>query len=290
MKGVPTMTKAKQEKTNTESGAYTFANVGFSYVAVWPNRAYGAMTPATDPRPSVRHGNPKPVASAAAASSLTIPSVVAASVAIVAAVAMLACALYFTALTPSAVAEQRTHGAPGAAYETSTPIAEWEQGSYPHLYQNNEAWGYAPFGSSTVAEAGSAPTSLCMAYAYLTGDHAYTPAGFAAYGNEQGLTEADTATTVSYLTSAADAFGLSAVPIDADALSLRQALGQGASIVAVMPVTGKGNATISLVVEGIDADSQLSVLNPASAEHVPETWSFEELLQSTSALVSIVSA
>lgn len=277
----------RSDGIGSERATCAIAQPGFSYVAVWPNRAYGAMDPACAPRPSVRRGAPRRPSQAASAEALAAPTVVAASVAIIAAVALLAFALYFGAVAPSASATQRSHGVPGAEYETSTPIADWQQGTYPHLYQNNEAWGYTPFGGSTVAEAGSAPTSLCMAYVGLTGSHGYTPSGFASFGTERGLGGASTEEALAYLTAAADGFGLTATSIDLAPLALRQALAQGSCVIAIVPDRGASSASTCMLVTGVDEDSRLSVLNPASAEHVPEAWGFDELLPSASALVAI---
>ena len=69
-------------------GIYTFSHPGFSYVAVLPNRAYGAFTPANDPRPSVRRDqHPVAVAEAANPASMTAPTVVAAAGALIGSVA-----------------------------------------------------------------------------------------------------------------------------------------------------------------------------------------------------------
>ena len=271
-------------------GIYTFSHPGFSYVAVLPNRAYGAFTPANDPRPSVRRDqHPVAVAEAANPASMTAPTVVAAAGAVIAAVLLLAAALYFGVVAPSAAATEPTRAVPGATYETSTPMAEWQQGTFPHLYQNNEAWGYAPFSGSTVAEAGSAPTSVCIAYVQATGSRAYTPAGFAAYGNDHGLAAGTVDETAAYLAQAAAAFDLAAEPVEADALALRRVLALGSTVIAVMSGSGSSSPT-ALVIEGVNEDSALSVLNPASPAHTPEAWSFDDMMQNAGVLLALRAA
>lgn len=168
-------------------------------------------------------------------------------------------------------------------------MAEWQQGTFPHLYQNNEAWGYAPFSGSTVAEAGSAPTSLCIAYVQATGSRAYTPAGFAAYGNDHGLAAGTVDETAAYLAQAAAAFDLAAEPVEADALALRRVLALGSTVIAVMSGSGSSSPT-ALVIEGVNEDSALSVLNPASPAHTPEAWSFDDMMQNAGVLLALRAA
>lgn len=271
----------------TAKAACAFTHPALGYVAVMPNRAYGAYAPANDPRPSVRHDGFASMPVEEPSPELGAPTVVAASAAVIAAILLLAAAFYLAVVAPSADGAEPTRAVPGAAYETSTPIADWQQGAFPHLYQNNEAWGYASFDGSTVAEAGSAPTSLCMVYVHATGSHAYTPAGFASYGNEHGLGASTIDEAQAYLDAAAGAFGLACEPVEADELALRHALAQGSTVIAVIPATSSATSATAMVVEGVNQDSALSVLNPASPGHTPEAWSFSDLLQSAGALVAL---
>ena len=57
-------------------------------------------------------------------------------------------------------------------------------GKIPNLYQYDERWGYAPYGTSIVAVSGCGPTCMAMVAAGLTGDASITPAKVAAYGTE----------------------------------------------------------------------------------------------------------
>ncbi len=51
----------------------------------------------------------------------------------------------------------------------STPASQWKAGEIPSLYQSDAAWGATPYGQSTLADAGGAPTALAMAYVAVTG-------------------------------------------------------------------------------------------------------------------------
>ena len=57
-------------------------------------------------------------------------------------------------------------------------------GKIPNLYQYDERWGYAPYGTSIIAVSGCGPTCMAMVASGLTGDASITPAKVAAYGTE----------------------------------------------------------------------------------------------------------
>lgn len=265
---------------------HTFSHLGFSYVAVLPNRAsYGAGATGQPERPSVKAKPAKEVRPEDAA--LRGPTLLAMAFALLAAVVLLAVAIFAGSQAPTAAAEEPGHaGAP----EESTAVSDWSQGTLPHLYQANQGWAYAPFGGSTVGEAGSAPTSLCMVYVKETGSRAYTPAGFAAFGNEQNLTSHDVEGTLAYLHAGAEAFGLAAAPVEQSALALRQALGRGCTVIALMPDPVADGSVTCAVIDDVNEDSALAVIDPANAERVPEEWGFDELLGSAVGLLALQAA
>lgn len=66
---------------------------------------------------------------------------------------------------------------------------DWEEGQIPRLYQWDERWGYAPYGTSIVAVSGCGPTCMAMVAAGLTGDSSITPDKVAAYGTANGYVD-----------------------------------------------------------------------------------------------------
>lgn len=74
-------------------------------------------------------------------------------------------------------------------------VGEVTKGVIPHLLQWDERWGYAAYGTSTVAVSGCGPTCMSMVLTGLTGDASITPAKVAAYGMENGYID-DTNDTV----------------------------------------------------------------------------------------------
>ncbi len=281
------MTSSTLAGSRGAESIHTFSHPGFSYVAVLPNRtSYGAVGHGQPERPSVKASAAAPERSADSA-ALQAPTLFAIAFALLAAVALLAALAFAGTRAPAAVAEE-----PGQAGEPeqSTPMADWAQGTLPHLYQSNQGWAYAPFGDATVGEAGSAPTSLCMVYVKATGSRSYTPAGFAAFGNEQGLTGRDAAGALAYLQAGAEAFGLAAAPVEPSALGLRQALAQGSTVIALMPSASQDGIVTCAVIDDVNEDSALAVVDPASAAHEPQAWAFDDLLGSTVGLLGLQAA
>lgn len=72
---------------------------------------------------------------------------------------------------------------------TDTLDDDLEAGKIPRLYQWDERWGYAPYGTSIVAVSGCGPTCMAMVAAGLTGDPSVTPAKVAAYGTANGYVD-----------------------------------------------------------------------------------------------------
>ena len=280
------MTTSTLAGSRAAESIHTFSGPGFSYVAVLPNRAsYGAVDHGQPERPSVKHPGSAPAVPTGEPTALRAPTLFALAFALVAAVALVGALLLAGNHAPTAAAEEPlATGEP----EQSTPVADWAKGTLPHLYQANQGWSYAPFGEATVGEAGSAPTSLCMVYVKATGSRSYTPAGFATFGNEQGLTGRDAESTLAYLSAGAEAFGLACTPVEPTALALRQALGRGSTVIALV---GGAQGTVGcVVVDDVNEDSALTVIDPASAAHAPESRSFDEVLAGAEALLALQAA
>lgn len=66
---------------------------------------------------------------------------------------------------------------------------DWEEGKIPRLYQWDERWGYAPYGTSIVAVSGCGPTCMAMVAAGLSRDSSITPDKVAAYGTANGYVD-----------------------------------------------------------------------------------------------------
>ena len=69
----------------------------------------------------------------------------------------------------------------------------------------------------------------------------------------------------------------------------RRVLALGSTVIAVMSGSGSSSPT-ALVIEGVNEDSALSVLNPASPAHTPEAWSFDDMMQNAGVLLALRAA
>lgn len=86
---------------------------------------------------------------------------------------------------------------------------DWEEGKIPRLYQWDERWGYAPYGTSIVAVSGCGPTCMAMVAAGLAGDSSITPAKVAAYGTANGYVDESNDTYWRFMSEAGANWNLS---------------------------------------------------------------------------------
>lgn len=189
-----------------------------------------------------------------------------------AAVALFALAALLVSLSPAAPAPR------GGDPVTSTPRAEWQQGSVPHLYQTDPAWADTAYADSTIAEAGCGPTCLSMVYIALTGKTDLDPVGMAAFSERAGHVS-DGMTAWTLMTDGTRELGLVATELPADAGRVTEELAAGHPVIcSVRP----GDFTTTghfIVLAGTDENGQLIVRDPNSAERSAQTWDTERVLR-----------
>ncbi len=200
-----------------------------------------------------------------------------------------AMAAYFL-LAPATADADSPYATAEVSEPVSTPASQWKAGEIPSLYQSDPAWGANPYGQSTLADAGGAPTALAMAYVAVTGKADKTPADFAQWATDHDLTAAGADTVRAYLTNAAADFGLTLNPIAGDAHSLRRAI---VSNVPVLVVTEPGTfAPVASVVvlDDIDRDSRIVLHDPASAVRTNKSWDFDDITGAAQAVYEVRAA
>ncbi|WP_172136010.1 papain-like cysteine protease family protein [Adlercreutzia sp. ZJ473] len=195
--------------------------------------------------------------------------------------------LFREALPQAPAAPSSPYFAANVKAAESTPADEWEKGTLPHLFQGDAQWAEVPYGFGTLETAGSAPTSLAMAYVQQTGDASLTPADFAAFASEGELTALDTSTLTALVVAGAAAHGLDALPIEASEPAIRQALGHRRPVVVVTKPATFAAAPACIVLEGVNARSELDIADPSNAVRTQQSWTFDDVIRASAALFAI---
>ena len=151
-----------------------------------------------------------------------------------------------------------------------------EEGQIPNLYQWDERWGYAPYGTSIVAVSGCGPTCMAMVVAGLTGDPSVTPAKVAAYGTANGYIDENNDTYWRFMSEAGANWNLSCYEGLLLEEQVRDELEAGHPIIcSVGPgdFTGKGHFIILTEY----TDGVVKVNDPFSQKRSDKKWVFSEI-------------
>ncbi|MEQ3362624.1 C39 family peptidase [Raoultibacter massiliensis] len=174
---------------------------------------------------------------------------------------------------------------PAAATAQSTPMAQWEKGSVPLLYQTDPAWSNIRYAENHFGESGCGPTCMAMVYIALTGATDKDPAAMAELATKGGYAGPD-GTAWLFMTEGAASLGLAATEVGADEQSIRRELVKGRPIIASM---GPGDFTTTghfIVITDIDKNSNLVIHDPNSPERSAKAWSFDTVIGQCRALWS----
>ncbi len=159
----------------------------------------------------------------------------------------------------------------------STPVAQWEKGSVPFLYQTDPAWADEPYAGGTIAKNGCGPTCLSMVYVCLTGKHDRGPAEMCAFSEKAGYVSGDE-TAWALMTDGAGEIGLESHEVPADARQLVAELQAGHPVIASMRPGDFTTTGHFIVIAGVDDAGNLVVHDPNSAERSQKTWDPERVL------------
>lgn len=168
-------------------------------------------------------------------------------------------------------------GYPDALPEASGGFTKEEKKEkLPLLIQWDKRWGYAPYGESSVALSGCAPTCLSMVVLALTGNTKATPDQIAAYAAGEGYYQAGTGTAWSLLTEGCEHFGIHGNEISLDEGVIRSHLEKGEPIICSM---GPGDFTCAghFIVLAGETDGKIMVNDPNSRERSKVLWDYETL-------------
>ncbi len=153
---------------------------------------------------------------------------------------------------------------------------EEKEQDFPLFLQWDGRWGYVPYGGSCIGLAGCGPTCLSMVIFSLTEDENATPDALADYGMSRGYYVAGAGTDWSFMTDAAQEYGLSVNQLRLDKTVMQQYLDSGHLLICSM---GKGDFTRSghfIVLYDYDEEGFL-VNDPNSQERSGKRWDFDTL-------------
>lgn len=157
------------------------------------------------------------------------------------------------------------------------------EGQIPKLYQWDERWGYAGYGTSIVAVSGCGPTCMAMVAAGLTNDASITPAKVAAYGNEHQYIDENNDTYWRFMNEAGDNWNLSCYDGQLTEDQVRAELNAGHPIICSV---GPGDFTQNghfIVLTGYK-DGSVTINDPFSRKNSSQPWVYAEIADQIKAM------
>lgn len=149
-------------------------------------------------------------------------------------------------------------------------------GEIPKLLQWDERWGYASYGTSTIAASGCGPTCMSMVISGMTGDTSVTPYRLAKYSEENGYVDEGNNTYWLFMNAAASNWGVNCWETMLDETMLAQELKEGHPVICSV---GPGDFTQSghfIVLTGYE-DGKVTVNDPFSVENSEKTWVYADI-------------
>lgn len=157
------------------------------------------------------------------------------------------------------------------------------EGQIPKLYQWDERWGYAEYGTSIVAVSGCGPTCMAMVAAGLTNDASITPAKVAAYGTEHQYIDENNDTYWRFMNEAGANWNLSCYDGQLTEDQVSAELNAGHPIICSV---GPGDFTQNghfIVLTGYE-DGSVTVNDPFSRKNSSQLWVYAEIADQIKAM------
>lgn len=154
---------------------------------------------------------------------------------------------------------------------------ELTAGTIPNLYQYDERWGYAPYGTSIVAVSGCGPTCMAMVASGLTGDASITPAKVAAYGTENFYVDENNDTYWAFMKEAGENWNLSCYDVQQmTEEQVKEELTAGKPIICSMSPGDFTQNGHFIVLTGYE-DGKVRVNDPFSKKNSGKGWAYSDI-------------
>ena len=156
-------------------------------------------------------------------------------------------------------------------------------GEIPHFLQWDPRWGYERYGSDFLAITGCGPTCLAMVYCGLTGETDQNPCTLARYTEEQGWYVPGAGTAWTMLTEGGTSLGLSVRQLALTEGEIGDSLRAGRVLICSMLPGDFTRAGHFIVLTGIDAAENVTLLDPNSRQRSERSWPLSTLLSQMAA-------
>lgn len=155
-------------------------------------------------------------------------------------------------------------------------VSEAKEGEIPLLLQWDKNWGYAPYGSSSIAISGCGPTALSMVAVGLTSDHTITPYKVAKMAESYGYYVEGVGTSWALMTEGCQRFGIHSKEISLSKEVIYNTLKKGQPIICSMR-RGDFTTTGHFIVLTKIEDGKIKVHDPSSIKRSNLLWEYERL-------------
>lgn len=141
----------------------------------------------------------------------------------------------------------------------------------PKLLQWDLRWGYVPYGENDIYVTGCAPTCLSMVFSYLLQDASITPNALANYSQENGFYVNGAGTDWTFLTEAANQYGVQVERAQVSLLDMQDRLAKEQILVCSMLPGDFTQVGHFILVTGMES-GEFTVIDPNSKKHTNQTW------------------
>lgn len=158
----------------------------------------------------------------------------------------------------------------------ATTIEEFQSGAVPKLLQWDERWGYAPYGTSTIAASGCGPTCVSMIVSYLKNDASITPYVVAEFAMEHGYVTEDNSSLWALMEGGPENWGIQVKECGIDEAEVAQTLERGEPIICNV---GEGDFTNEghFIVLTAYEEGKVTVNDPFSIQNTEKQWVYQEI-------------
>lgn len=168
------------------------------------------------------------------------------------------------------------------------PDSEETRNGIPLLFQWDQRWGYASYGTGVIARDGCGPTVLSMAAIGFTGDQSLTPKVVADMAVEDGHYVEGSGSSWSLMDTGAKALGLSSSQITQWATwAITDELEKGNVVVCNVGLGDFTEIGHFILLVGLNEDGTVIVNDPNSRVNSEKNWEVQEILDQAKGLWTI---